>query len=118
LFVTLVSIAIMVLMYLGRNFILNVVFGSIEPIVAEYANRYMMIVFASIPFLALYNSGAALFRAMGNSNITMRISLIMNGINIVGNGILIYGFNMGVEGVAIPTLISRAVAAIIIFILL
>lgn len=118
LFVTFVSIAIMVVMYLGRNFILNVVFGSIEPIVAEYANTYMMIVFASVPFLALYNSGAALFRAMGNSNITMRISLIMNGINIVGNAILIYGFNMGVEGVAIPTLISRAVAAITIFILL
>lgn len=117
-FVTLISLVIMTLMYAGRSFILNVVFGSIEPQVAEYANNYMMIVFASIPFIAIYNSGAALFRAMGNSKITMKTSLLMNGINVVGNAILIYGFNMGVEGVAIPTLLSRAVAAIIIVLLL
>lgn len=117
-FVTLISLVIMAVMYAGRGFILNVVFGSIEPMVAEYANSYMMIVFASIPFIAIYNSGAALFRAMGNSKVTLKISLIMNTINVVGNAILIYGFRMGVEGVAIPTFISRAVAAIIIVLLL
>lgn len=117
-FVTLISLVIMAVMYAGRGFILNVVFGSIEPMVAEYANAYMMIVFASIPFIAIYNSGAALFRAMGNSKVTLKISLIMNTINVVGNAILIYGFRMGVEGVAIPTLISRTVAAIIIVLLL
>lgn len=117
-FVTLISIVLMALMYLGRNFILNRVFGSIDPIVADYAHTYMMIVFASIPFIAIYNSGAALFRAMGNSNITMKTSLIMNGINVVGNAILVYGFKMGVEGVAIPTLLSRIVAAVIIILLL
>lgn len=117
-FVTLISLVIMGLMYIGRSFILNVVFGSIEPLVAEYANTYMMIVFSSIPFIAIYSSGAALFRAMGNSQITMKISLIMNTINVVGNAILIYGFRMGVEGVAIPTLLSRAVAALIIVLLL
>ncbi|MFA7411871.1 MAG: MATE family efflux transporter [Tissierellaceae bacterium] len=118
LFVTLVSIVIMVLMYLGKDFILDTVFGSIEPLVRDYANRYMMIVFASIPFIAVYNSGAALFRTMGNSKISMISSLIMNTINVVGNGILIYGAKMGVEGVAIPTLLSRAIAAIIILVLL
>lgn len=117
-FVTLFSVILMFLLYLARNFILNVVFGSIEPIVEEYAHRYMTIVFASIPFIALYNSGAALFRAMGNSNITMKTSLIMNTINVVGNATLIYGFGMGVEGAAIPTLVSRIVAAIIIILLL
>lgn len=117
-FVTLISIGIMALMYLGRNFILNVVFGAIDQDVANYANSYMMIVFASIPFIAIYNSGAALFRAMGNSKVTMKTSIIMNAINVIGNAVLIYGFKMGVEGVAIPTLISRGVAALIIMILL
>lgn len=116
--VTFLSIIIMALMYMGRGFILNVVFGKIEPDVAAYANTYMLIVFASIPFIALYNSGAALFRAMGNSRITMITSIIMNVINVVGNAMCVYGFNMGVEGVAIPTLVSRAVAAIIIIALL
>lgn len=102
--------------YLGRKFILNVLFGSIDPLVEQYANTYMMIVFASIPFIAVYNCAAALFRTMGNSRITMKISLLMNTINVVGNAVLIYGFNMGVAGVAIPTLVSRAVAAIVIII--
>ncbi len=48
----------------------------------------------------------------------MITSLIMNGINVVGNAILVYGFSAGVAGVAIPTLISRIVAAAIIYILL
>ena len=118
LFTTFISIIVMIIIYIGKSFILNVVFGSIEPDVAAYSNTYMLIVFASIPFIALYNSGAALFRAMGNSRITMITSLIMNGINVVGNAILIYGFNMGVAGAAIPTLISRAIAALIIITLL
>lgn len=117
-FVTMFSIIITLILYLGRGFILNVVFGSIDPLVAQYANRYLLIVFASIPFIAVYNSGAALFRAMGNSKITMKISLIMNLINVAGNALLIFGFKMGVEGVAIPTLISRLVAAIIIIVLI
>lgn len=117
-FVTLISLAVMIIMYFGRGFILNVVFGTIEPDVAAYSNTYMLIVFASIPFIAVYNSGAALFRSMGNSKITMITSLIMNGINVVGNALLVYVFHMGVEGVAIPTLVSRAAAAIIITALL
>lgn len=117
-FVTFISLIIMTVMYAGKSFILNVVFGSITPEVESYANTYMLIVFASIPFIALYNSGAALFRAMGNSKITMVTSIIMNAINVVGNAALIYGFHRGVEGVAIPTLVSRAVAAILIIALL
>lgn len=117
-FVALISLAIMAIMYAGKNFIINVVFGSIDPDVANYANTYMLIVLASIPFIAIYNSGAALFRAMGNSKITMKTSLIMNLINVLGNATLIYGFRLGVAGVAIPTLVSRAVAAIIIILLL
>lgn len=117
-FVTIISLFIMVLMLVGRSFILNVVFGAINQDVSNYANTYMTIVFFSIPFIAIYNSGAALFRTMGNSKVTMNTSIIMNGINVAGNAILIYGFGMGVKGVAIPTLISRAVAAIIIVVLL
>ncbi len=117
-FVTFISLVIMVVMYVGIGFILNVVFGSIDPDVEAYAKTYILIVFASIPFIAVYNSGAALFRSMGNSKITMITSIIMNAINVIGNAILIYGVGMGVEGVAIPTLVSRAVAAFIIIALL
>ena len=69
---------------------------------------------ASIPFIGMYNAGAAIFRAMGNSKVSMNTSLIMNLVNIVGNAILIYGFHMEIAGAAIPTLISRVVAAVVI----
>lgn len=117
-FVTATAIFIMILLYLGKNFVLYYIFGRIEPAVTVNANIYYMIVNASVPFIALYNVAAAVFRVMGNSVISMKTSLLMNAINIGGNALLIYGFNMGVEGVAIPTLVSRVVAAVIITALL
>lgn len=112
------SLLVMALFYLGKGFVLNVVFGQVEPDVAAYANTYYMIVEASTPFLAVYSAGAALFRVMGNSRISMWVSLGMNVVNVVGNAILIFGVRMGVEGVAIPTLVSRAVAAAAMVVLL
>lgn len=112
------SLFIMVLFYLGRGFVVNVVFGQVDADVAAYANTYYLIVEASTPFLAVYSAGAALFRVMGNSRISMWVSLAMNAINIAGNAMLIFGFGMGVEGVAIPTLVSRAVAAVAMVVLL
>lgn len=112
------SLLIMVLFYLAKGFVLGVVFGRVEPDVAAYANTYYIIVEASIPFLAIYSAGAALFRVMGNSKISMWVSLLMNLINVAGNALLIFGFRMGVEGVAIPTLVSRAVGAVMMVVLL
>lgn len=113
LFIVSLSVVIMAGIYACKNFILNVVFGNIEPGVMHNAEIYLMIVTASIPFIAIYNGCAALFRIMGNSKISMNMSMLMNGINIAGNAILIYGFKFGVEGVAIPTLVSRIVAAVV-----
>ena len=118
LFMAEVSLAVMVLFYLGKGFVLNVVFGQVEADVAAYANTYYMIVEASIPFLALYSAGAALFRVMGNSGTSMWVSTAMNAINVVGNGLLIFVFHRGVEGVAIPTLVSRIFAAAAMLVLL
>lgn len=113
-----VSLLITVLFYLGKGFILGVVFGQVEPDVAAYADTYFMIVEASTPFLAIYSAGAALFRVMGNSGISMWVSLTMNAINVVGNGILIFAVGMEVEGVAYPTLVSRIFAAVAMVVLL
>ncbi len=112
------SLLVMALFYLGKGFILHVVFGQVEPDVAAYADTYFVIVEASIPFLAVYSAGAALFRMMGNSQISMWVSLLMNLINVGGNAWLIFGMGMGVEGVAIPTLVSRMFAATAILVLL
>ena len=116
--VSLSAVAIMILFYFGKDIILNQVFGHITAEVKGHADIYLLIVTASIPFIALYNGGAAIFRAMGNSQVSMRVSLLMNAINVTGNAILVFGLRIGTAGVAIPTLISRMVAAIVITVLL
>ena len=118
LFISALAFGIILMIYAGRNLILHGVFGQIEADVMYNARIYLLIVTASIPFLAVYNGCAALFRTMGNSKIAMNMSMLMNGINIAGNALFIYGIGMGVEGAAIPTLVSRMIAAIVMLMLL
>ena len=118
LFLLVSSIGVMILGYLLKYFILHKVFGTLEADVMGFANIYLLIVFLSIPAIAIYNGAAALFRAMGNSKVTMKISILMNSVNFVGNAILIYGLKMGVVGAAIPTVFSRYLAAVIAFYLI
>lgn len=106
------SLFITALMYAGKWFILHVVFGRIEPEVMDNCNIYLMIVTASIPFLAVYNTGAAMFRAMRDSRTPMLMSLVMNGMNLIGNAIFLYGLGWGVEGAALPTTASRVFAGV------
>ncbi len=112
------GIVIMIIMYLGTNFILTKVFGRIDADVMAYSRTYMLIVMAAIPFIAIYNSGTAILRTMGNSSLSLKISAFMNCINIFGNAVLVYGFKCGVEGVAIPTLVSRIIAAALVMIII
>ena len=79
----------------------------------ENALTYLVISAVSYPFLAVYNSCAALFRAMGNSRISMQASVVMNVLNIIGDYLLVFVFPMGVAGAALATLVSRIVACVI-----
>ncbi len=108
------SFFIMLVSLIFRNQILGLIFGSIEPAVMKNAQIYFLFTAMSYPFLGIYNAGAAMFRAMGNSRISMIASAIMNLINVVGNAILIFGFRMGAAGAAIATLFSRIAGAILI----
>ncbi|AEF85128.1 MATE efflux family protein [Treponema primitia ZAS-2] len=97
---------------------LQIIYGKIEADVMGAAETYFWITLLSYPFLAVNNAAASLFRSVGNSAIPMKISILVNLINFAGNAILIYGFHMGVTGAAIATLTSRAVAAIVLLLLL
>jgi len=117
-FIAELSFIIMILVYFGRELMMRLVFGDIELDVLENCRTYLNIVTLSIPFIAVYNAGAALFRSMGNSRVSMITAMLMNGINLAGNAILIFVFKMGITGVAIPTLISRVVGCVYILKLL
>ena len=97
----------------GRHAILRGIFGSIDADVMRYAETYFLLSALSYPFIGLYNAGAALFRAQGNSKISMLSSLVMNVVNIGGNAVLIYGFGMGVMGAALATVLSQVASAVL-----
>lgn len=104
--------AVMAVVMLFSQLILRVVFGAIEDDVMLFAQTGFWISALSYPFMGVYNAGAALFRAQGNSKISMRASLVMNVINVAGNAALIYGLGMGVLGAALATLAGRVFAAV------
>ena len=93
---------------------LRLFYGTIEADVLDAGVRYLQVTALSYPFLALYNAGAAIFRSCGNSAVSMKVSLLMNVVNIAGNALCVFVLKMGTAGVAVPTLVSRALGAVII----
>ena len=109
---------LMLISLIFRDGILRGVFGHIEQDVMDNAQTYFWLSALSYPFLAIYNAGAALFRSMGNSKVSMYTSILMNLINVGGNALLIFGFQMGTAGAATASLVSRMVGAVIMVLLL
>ncbi len=109
----LMSVLIMFICLAFHRGILKLLFGKIEADVMQASVTYFVITAFSFPFLGVYNASAALFRSMGKTKVTMYVSALMNVINVVGNAIGIFVYKAGVAGVAVPTLISRAIAAVI-----
>ena len=112
------SLLVATVVVVGRHAILRGIFGSIDADVMHYAETYFLLSALSYPFIGLYNAGAALFRAQGNSKISMLSSLVMNVVNIGGNAVLIFYFKMGVMGAALASLVSRMIACFAVIYLL
>ena len=110
--VFLIAVVITLALILLREQIFGLLFGGVEQAVWDNAMTYLMITALSYPFIAVYNAGAALYRSMNRSGMTMIVSIVVNVTNICGNALCLYGLGMGVAGVAIPTLISRGIGAL------
>ena len=113
-----ISAFIALICLLGNRSILKLIFGAVEKDVMDASVIYFFYTAISFPFIALYNGGAAICRAQGNSRLPMLISMISNCINIGGNAFLIWGLHLGVAGVALATLTSRAFSALMVLIFL
>ena len=94
------SLGVAALMLLFHRQLLGLLFRQTEPVVMEAGVTYLRILALSYPALALYNAGAALYRSMGRTKTTMKVSLCMNVINTGGNAIGIFVLRAGVAGVA------------------
>ena len=111
------SVAVMIFSLILDRQLLKLLFGEAEEDVMEACVVYLRISALSYPAVAVYNAGAAIYRSMGKTNVTMNISLVANGINIVGNAIGVFVLHAGVAGVAWPSLIARTFSAIVIIFL-
>ena len=111
------SVAVMIFSLALNRQLLRLLFGEVDQDVMEACVTYLRISAYSYPGIAVYNAGAAIYRSMGKTNVTMNISLAANGINIAGNAIGVFIFHAGVAGVAYPSLIARAFSAVVILIL-
>ena len=113
-----VALLFMAVSLIFNRGLLSLLYGNVEADVMSAARIYFYIVAVSFPFLGIYNGGAALFRAVGDSKVSMKVSLVANLMNIAGNAILIYGAKIGVAGAALSTLLSRILSAVMIVVLL
>lgn len=116
--VLILGLALTVIVFALHRPLLRLLFGSIEDDVMENAVKYFLITALSYPFLGIYNACAALFRSMGNSRITLEASLVVNAFNVAGNAVGVFVLHLGVVGVAVPSLLSRIIGALILYVLL
>ncbi|MCL2602170.1 MAG: MATE family efflux transporter, partial [Treponema sp.] len=105
------SAAIAAIALLFREPVIRTIYGNLESDVMSAAMTFFFFSALSYPVLALYSVFAALFRSMGNSQIPMRVSFLMNVLHVALNLLFMHVFTMGVTGVALSSLVSRTVSA-------
>lgn len=110
-FSTVFSLLTAVLVLAGNQRMLGLLFGRVEDSVMDACITYLKISAYSYPALAVYNSGAALYRSLGKTKVTMYISVLSNILNVAGNMIGVFVLHAGVAGVAWPSLIARVFSA-------
>lgn len=83
--------------------------------VFDLSLQYLRIYFLGMPVILLYNFEAAIFRSEGDTKTPLIVLAVSGVLNVVLNLIFVIVFNMAVMGVAIATVISNAVSAVILF---
>jgi putative MATE family efflux protein len=108
------SVVLAAAVLIGNEQMLGFLFGKVEPEVMQACMTYLRISAYSYPALAIYNAGAAIYRSIGKTDTTMYISILSNGINVIGNIIGVFVLKAGVAGVAYPSLLARTFSAVVI----
>ena len=82
--------------------------------VIDLSTLYMRIYFMGMPFFMLYNYGAAILRAVGDTKRPLLFLIISGVSNAILNMILVIVFNLGVAGVAIGTVMSQFISCVLV----
>lgn len=89
------------------------IMGTPDDVIGQSA-LYMRIYFMGMPFFMLYNYGAAILRAVGDTKRPLLFLIISGATNVVLNLLLVIQFHLGVAGVAIATVISQCISCILV----
>ncbi|MBD5467437.1 MAG: MATE family efflux transporter [Lachnospiraceae bacterium] len=112
LFSALFSVVVMAVVLIGNEAMLRLLFGKVEQPVMDACITYLRISAYSYPAIAVYNAGAAVYRSLGKTSVTMYLSVISNAINVIGNVIGVFVLRAGVAGVAWPSFLARVFSAV------
>ncbi|MBR2634721.1 MAG: MATE family efflux transporter [Clostridia bacterium] len=110
---TFTALLVLLISKIFGNVLLQTLYGTAEKAVFENAVVYFQTISYSFPFLAIENSCAAAYRAMGRTKDSLYVSIIQNLINVVFNAIFIFICGLGAQGAALGTLVSRFAGMVI-----
>lgn len=111
--VALISGVVMALVGFGLSRKALELMGSPEDVI-DLSTLYMRIYFLGMPFFMLYNYGAAILRAVGDTRRPLLFLIVAGIVNAVLNVILVVKFHMAVEGVAIATVVSQFISCVLV----
>lgn len=114
----LLSAMCLIVMIIFKETAFSYIFPNVSLDIQEVSLLYLSIMVFSFPFIAIYSVCSAVFRSIGNTKSIMKISLIMNICNILGNSIAIFYLHIGAFGIAISSVVSWAIAAVIMLVAL
>lgn len=89
--------------------------AGVQPDYYREALLYLRIYFAGLLFMVIYNSGAGILRAIGDSGTPFRVLVISCILNIVLDLLLVAVFRFGVAGAAIATVVAQGVSVVMIY---
>ena len=112
LFMFILSIVLSLLGVALTPFLIKII--KAPPEVAKEEYIYLTIYFSGISGLLLYNMGSAIFRAVGNSRLPFIFLVVSACLNIIMDLVFVIVLNMGTSGVALATIISQAISALLV----
>ena len=112
LFMFILSIALSLLGVALTPFLIKII--KAPPEVAKEEYIYLTIYFSGISGLLLYNMGSAIFRAVGNSQLPFIFLVVSACLNIIMDLVFVIVLKMGTSGVALATIISQAISALLV----
>ena len=110
---TLISLVVSALLFVCGEPLVHLLYPEVEPLLTEYAVRYLKLVCLSLPpyamFCAIFNS----FRSVGDTKSALFLTVIINGAHLVGSFVFINGMQLGVDGAGWSLIAARVLGVLV-----